>query len=275
LKSATAIEKVVKVLTDVGAAGIRRHELRARTELPADVLSGVLRFLEERGELTQEAERRRESEGATFLRGRPATRYHYVANGEPYPEELPPAFDAPRDNAPTSAPVPHGIEGPAACVWCHKPLPVQLMGRPRQFCSSECRVMSAMAASRQLLLALQRPKDPYVFTAVARFAVAMDLRSRGFLVYGVETTHEIVAMRGLEVLRVGVYIANEAGIYFDGGDDTQVRAVVRRDGAIRYVGITFEDDADGESDDGAASDENDADVECSHCHRNPCQCDGY
>jgi hypothetical protein len=247
----TAIQRAVRVLREAGAEGIRRSDLGQRAELPAQVLDDVLRFLTSRGELRQEQEETARDRGGTLLRGRPATRYFYEPTDEFLPNELPAEFCTPKVRDPSTAPVPHGMDSPAVCVWCRTALPVQLTGRPRQFCSPECRSASALAAGRQLLAALQRPKDPYVFNAVARLAVAMDLRSRGFLVYGCESLGPLIVDRGgVPLLRVGVYVADEVGLYFEGEDSTEARAVVRRDGAIRYVGITFDADEPAEDADG-------------------------
>lgn len=248
MKSATAIEKVVKALADAGAEGMRRQELRLRVELPADTLSNVIDFLVARGELHQEAERPIGAGGTPRLRGRLATRYFYTASGAPYPEELPPEFSTPRKLDPTTAPVPHAMVGPSVCAWCGTPLPMQYTGRPRQFCKRECRDASALAASMQLLGILQRPVDPFVFNATARLIVAADLTSRGFRVCGLEGLLPLLVDRGGQLLRIGVYIADAEGRYFEGEDSVDARAIVRRDGAIRYVGAPFISDAqeDGE-----------------------------
>lgn len=255
MNSASVIERVVRVLLKAGDTGILRRELLVRTELPAVGLSDVLRFLGARGELREEREQRAEGDGGAFLRGRPATRYFYTATGEPYPEELPAAFCTPAVREPTTAPVPHGMDGPAACVWCSSPLPMQYTGRPRQFCKAECRTASTLAASQQLLGILQRPRDPYAFNMVARVIVAADLMSRGCRLHGAFEGTDLVVQLGVQLLRVSIYVADAAGTTFEGDDSADARAVVRRDGAIRYTGLDFIVDAEPEKTEPPVGDE--------------------
>jgi hypothetical protein len=255
MRSVSVIDKVLQPLTAAEATGILRRDLLVQAAVPAVVLSDVLRFLTSRGELREEKEQRAEGDRSAFLRGRPATRYFYTASGEPYPDELPATFCTPAVREPTTAPVPHGMDGPAACVWCGSPLPLQFTGRPRQFCKAECRTASVLAASQQLLGILQRPRDPYVFNTVARVIVAADLMSRGCRVHGAFEGTDLIVQLGKQLLRVGVYIADTAGTSFEGDDSTDARAVVRRDGAIRYSGLDFIDDAEPEKTEPPVGDE--------------------
>jgi hypothetical protein len=241
MKPGGAIERVVKVLLEAGEAGIIRSELRLRADIPTAVLSDVLRFLDSRNELREEEERRRD-EAATVLRGRPATRYFYTPGTKPLPEELPLVFSTPKVMEPSSAPSPIGMVTAAACVWCKKPLPVQLAGRPREFCTRDCWQASTLAAKVQLLTILQRPKDPFVLNTTARLIAAADLVSRGWRVCGIEGLGHLLVQRNGQVLCVGVYIADEYGQHFEGEDGADVRVVVRRDGAIRYTGIVFDEE---------------------------------
>jgi hypothetical protein len=207
--------------------------------LPAAVLDAVLAYLASRGELQETQEDI--SRGGILLDGRKSRRYVYMPSDEFLPNELPVEFHPKPDE---ELPAVSVQMGSTRCLWCRALLPIQVRGQPRRFCRAECRAASTLAAQHQMLQILQRPKDPYVFNATARLIVAADLTSRGLSVHIALTsgpaTPLVLLYKG-KLLRVGTYIADETGAYYEGDDGCDVRAVVRRDGALRYFGIDFGD----------------------------------
>jgi hypothetical protein len=206
--------------------------------LPAKLLGAVLVYLKSRGEL-EEIE---EPVQTGFPGGKKATRYRFTFNAElgPLPEDLPPEFLPPPDPPLTVVPTTY-LEGPQHCTWCGGKLPLQTVGRPRMFCKAECRAASALAASNQMLGILKRCTTVYTINIVARLIVAADLTSRGFAPYNsMGLPGPLIVVRPGEIKTVGVWVASEAGDYYKGEDGTDIKAVVRRDGCIRYEGIEFE-----------------------------------
>ena len=218
---------------------ITRSELYRRTSpLPAKLLGAVLVYLKHRGEL-EEIE---EPVQTGFPGGKRATRYRFTYNAElgPLPEDLPPEFLPSPDPPLTTIPTTY-LESPQRCTWCSGKLPPQTIGRPRLFCKPECRAASALAASNQMLGIIKRCQNTYTINIVARLIVAADLTSRGFAPFNsMGLPGPLVMLKDGVGKTVGVWIANEAGDYYKGEDGCDIKAVVRRDGCIRYEGIEFE-----------------------------------
>lgn len=127
------------------------------------------------------------------------------------------------------------------------------MGRPREFCNQDCRRASAAVAGKQTLTVLQRVA-PQNYRVVARFLVAADLISRGYVMIGFNWTTAIQDMvvraaGGGGLQEVSVYSVDVDGTLHDRSADlADIKATVYRDGRIEYVGLKDEGGAGREAD---------------------------
>lgn len=229
--AATLLRRIVEVVQDGGVSGVKRSKLIQRLRVHAEDIDSHVAFLAAGHYITVQ-----EIESAGWGH-RSFTRYifnpHAIDRIDDLPDRLPAELTRADDlNLPRSKqrrPFNHG----AICATCGVKLEPQRGGRPRKFCSVECRARYFRETSTQTGGIMHRADQP-TRHRVAYYLVAANLIARGGISFPPDGCPLGRIVFGSKTVDVVVANSSDPDDYYKGTTDADIKAIVTFDGRIRY-----------------------------------------
>jgi hypothetical protein len=225
----TLLNRIVEVIQDGGASGVKRGQLIQRIRGRAEQVDLHIAWLQTQNYITIQ-----EIEGAGWGQ-RGYTRYlfnpHAIDRLDDLPTGIPDSFVANDLGLPRKQRRAHHT---ANCQMCGKRLALQQGGgRPRKFCDVDCRGRYFQETSTQTGDIMHRA-DQRTRHRVAYYLVAANLISRGGISFPPDGCPLGRIIFGSKLVDVVVANSSDPNDYYKDPTGGDIKAVVTLDGRIRY-----------------------------------------